>query len=892
MFLTSFPAPRRWCCLSLLSVALLAGCATPGPSAPSPGAGAAEGKSPSFPGVSTPRPEPGALRAFNDVVRGATQQAGFLPIWRRDDKVWLEIPASAVDQPFLLSANVSHSVGERGLYASQMGPAWLVTFRKVGSNQMQLIALNTSYQGGGEAMKATVSQGFSHSLLASATLASAPHAERNSLLIDAGFLLSDIPGFSTSLERAFRMSYGLDRGNSYFETTRATEDLSSLNVRLHFSTARLPASPGVAPPYTTPDPRSFFIGYVYSFTRLPERPMAPRKADPRLGHFYDVVNDLGSDLKPDPRMHFVNRWRLEKRDPDAALSEPRQPIVYWLDKNIPPQYRKSVEAGVLEWNKAFERIGFKNAIVVRQQPEDADWDNMDARHASIRWYVGADSGTALGPHHSDPRTGEIIDADIAMSDLFGRGTRRFVVENVGFAQRHGLPQEAASAWPRGNLASHAFCDHAFEASAEMSFMLDMLEARGDIAPDSPEAEEFVQAVIKDTIMHEVGHTLGLKHNFKASTVFTPAQLRDKDFTEKNGISGSVMDYNAFNLPAVGEKPAHMTSGTLGPYDYWAIEYAYKPIPAEKESAELARIAARSAEPMLAYADDGDAGGYGTEGIDPLVNRLDLGADPLGYWQKRFKLTRELWQRVQDRPPQPDDEVSRQRRVLISGFRQLSRSAELVGKYVGGLYAVRDLPGTTGRAAYTPVEPAKQRQALQFLANDVFNADSFRFRPQFLTSLSPDYTGWDRSGPVSIPAAVLQLQSAALDRLMSPGTASRLLDLPLYVSRAEQRDMITLHEVYRTLQRAVWSELQTGAEIDRLRRNLQREHLRRVQNLLTRGSAALPSDALSLVRLHATELQRDVRRAAGNRKLSVESRAHLQDSLSQLTQALGASMQRF
>ncbi len=896
-----YPNALRPTGLGMAAVLMLQACATtPAPdsskakptsvaaantvSVPAPVAAAAAAQ-PASAASSPARPDPSAPKPFDEVVKGATQQAGFVPIWRKDDKIWLEIPAERLDQPFLLSVNIADSVGERGLYASQMGSSWLASFRKIGTNQMQLIALNTSFVSGTPAMKDSVEQGFSHSLLGSAAIASAPHPQRKSVLIDAGFLLTDMPGYSTRIEQAFRMPYALDRGNSFFEKTRVSDDITTVNARVHFATARLSAPPLVPgpvplppPPSTTPDARSMFVGFVYSFTKLPEQPMAARKTDPRLGHFFNVVTDLGTDLKANPRAHYVKRWRLEKKDPTAELSEPKQPIVYWLDKNIPPLYRKSVEEGVLEWNKAFEKIGFKNALVVRQQPDNADWDNMDARHASIRWFVGADVGFAIGPSHSDPRTGEIIDADIGMSDVFGRGSRRFIVEDVGTAA--------------GRAHQHdAYCNYAQEAAAEMDFALDLLEARGDLAPDGPEAEAFVQSVIKDTIAHEVGHTLGLKHNFKGSTVVSRAKLQDKDFTEKNGISGSVMDYNAYNLAVRGEKQGSINNTALGPYDYWAIEYAYKQVAPADETTELARIAGRSTDPLLAYADDADAGGVGNDGIDPLVNRFDLGDDPLAYYAKRLQLSRELWQRVQERGQQPGDEATRQRRVLLSGFRQLGRATELVGKYVGGMYTVRDLPGTTRRAAYVPVEPAKQREALQFLATGVFNADSFRFKPEFIASLSPDYNEWDRGGPVNIPAAVLQLQTVAMDRLLSPGTASRLLDLPSYVNGAGKSNIISLPEVYSTLQGAVWSELKSGKEIDRLRRNLQREHLKRVQTLLTRGSPTLPPDALSLMRMNATELQVQLRRASGNGRLSVESRAHLQDSLSQITEALRASMTR-
>ena len=400
-------------------------------SAPAPGASAPAAASP-------PRPDPTAPKPFDEVIKGATEQAGYFGLWRKDEKLWLEIAPEQLDKPFLLSVNISHSVGERRLYGSTMGPSWLASFRKIGSNQIQLIALNTDYVANAAPMKAAIEQAFSHSLLASAAIASVPHPQRKSVLIDAGFLMGDLAGYSTQLERAYRLPYGLDRGNSFFEKTRVTEDLTTVNARLHFATARMPAPPLTpspvpmpSPPTTAPDPRSLFVGTVYSFTKLSEQAMAPRRTDPRLGHFFDVVNDLSNDLDANPRRHFITRWRLEKKEPAAAVSEPKRAIVYWLDKNIPQQYRKSVEAGILEWNKAFERIGFRNAVEARQQPDDADWETLDSRHASIRWFTGADVGFAVGPHHSDPRTGEIIDADIGMSDVFGRGSRRFIVEDAG-----------------------------------------------------------------------------------------------------------------------------------------------------------------------------------------------------------------------------------------------------------------------------------------------------------------------------------------------------------------------------------------------------------------------------------------------------------------------------
>ncbi len=885
---------------------LLAACATPGgPSAPG-AAGSRPAASPAAPAAAPTaaaaaaagaasaaaageRPDPGAPKPFEVVIKGAERSEGFIPVWRKDDKTWLELAPARLGKPMLLSLSIANAVGERGLYAGQMVGDQMVELRLVGRT-LQLRALNTAYRAHGDAaMARTVAQAFSDSLLASTPVLSAGHKDSQAVLVDAAFLVGDLPGVSTAVEAAFRLPYALDSRNSSIESTRGSARALAVNTQLHFATPRIPAPPATPlppsapkpnPPTTTPDPRSFFVGVAINLMALPEQPMAARTADPRIGHFSESFTELGNDLKPNPRVHQVRRWRLEKKDPAAALSEPVQPITYWLDRNIPPRYRASVTAGILEWNKAFERIGFKNAVVARQQPDDADFDTLDAEHTSIRWFTGADVGFARGPSVADPRSGEILDADITMSDIFGRGARRFISEDVGRASAGPLTGE------------QALCSYALEAAVERSFAADLLEARGDIDPDSPEAEAFVQAQIKDTIMHEVGHTLGLKHNFRSSTVITREQLRDKAFTDTHAITGSVMDYNAYNIPLQGEARANLNVTTLGPYDYWAIEYAYAQFDPKDEAAALAKIAARSSEPLLAFADDADAGGFGgATGLDPRDNRFDLGDDPLAWAQKRLALSRELWQRLQERGPRAGDDPLRLRRSLLAGFRQLGRAPEIAAKYVGGMYTERDLPGPEARPPYRPVEPARQRAALQFLTRQLFSVDSFQFQPEFLTRIGVDYGEWRRAEPVSVPDAVLALQKQALDRLLSAGTAQRLLELPYYLPAAQRKGAFSLAEVYASLQSAVWSELRSGGEIDPLRRQLQREHLRQLQTLLTRGAPGLPADALSLLRLQAGELQTALKQAAARGAHSVNTRAHLQDSLGALTEALRATMQR-
>src|SRR6185369_8874173 len=228
---------------------------------------------------------------------------------------------------------------------------------------------------------------------------------------------------------------------------------------------------GPSVPRSLPDPRSMFMTFAYSIAKLPDEPMKPRKADARVGYFTSAIMDFTDDLARTPRQRFANRWRLEKKDPAAALSEPVKPIVFWLDRTIPEKYRAPITAGVLEWNKAFERIGFKDAVRVEIQPEGADWDTLDFGRASIRWMTNSSpTFGAIGPSHVDPRTGEILDADIGVESLSSRALRTYRSQILAgsptsFDDGHN---HAAELGLRGSRAL-AFCDFADQAAEQLGY---------------------------------------------------------------------------------------------------------------------------------------------------------------------------------------------------------------------------------------------------------------------------------------------------------------------------------------------------------------------------------------------------------------------------------------
>jgi hypothetical protein len=399
--------------------------------------------------------------------------------------------------------------------------------------------------------------------------------------------------------------------------------------------------------------------------------------------------------------------------------------------------------------------------------------------------------------------------------------------------------------------------------------------------------------LQDLMMHEVGHTLGLRHNFRASTIYTAAQLADPDFVEKNGIAGSVMEYNARNIAAPGAKQGAFNMGTLGPYDYWAIEFGYKPLDPATEAAELSRIAARSNEPLLAYATDYD----NNEAIDPEANTSDLGQDTLTFAAQRLEFSRELWQRWQDRPLANDESYVAFRRNVSRGVTTQGQVSMMAAKYVGGVTVLRDRAGSP-RSPLTPIPAERQRADLKLVEKGLFSADSFKFKPQFMRRLVVDelerFNPYATSvGPTttdySLSAEVLGAQRLVLNRLMGDPVAVRILESELKLD--EPQKAFRLSELYDSLAAAIWSEAKAGRESPVLRRNLQREHLARLSNTLIKPNPATPADARALQRATARSLAADLRAAQAKPGLSKETRAHYAESLNTLEEALKAPMQR-
>ncbi len=894
----------------------------PGAAASSPGAIAGAPPAP---------PAPGQPPAFATVIKDAKKTDGLITVWQKEDKVWLELKPEDFNKPFFFSPKIAQGIGESFLYGGLMLGNWSGTarpkmfeFRRI-NNLVQMVAVNTEYvaRDAKSPEARAVAAGFAPSLMAATTVASANHPERKTVLVDAGaFFLNDLLGIGTNLQRSYRQNYSLEPRNTYFESVRNRDDQVIFNVKAHFATGSIavpmPGAPPGAPVPTTPtslpDARSMVIGLYYAIAQLPEKTMAPRLADARVGYFTTSVSDFGNDLARTPRQRFLNRWRLEKKDPTVAMSEPIKPVTYWLDRNIPLKYRASITKGILAWNSAFEKIGFKDAIVVKQQADDADFDTLDVGVASVRWMTNAQPQFgAIGPSQVDPRSGEILDADIGVESLSSRSVRTLRSQIL---DGRVSTQDLSNDWrglmqlpPEGGVSASdhklselmagrargEVCEHASFAAEQLNYAFDVLEARGEVDPDSPEAEQFVQDYLMDTTMHEVGHTLGLRHNFRSSRTYTDKQLSDPGFTAKNGLAGSVMEYAPINLPRPGETGGTRFQLTLGPYDHWAIEYGYKDYAPQFEKSELQKVAARSADPLLAYATDED----NALGYDPEALVFDLGDDPVAFAKKRLDITRDLITRQEKRALKPENDYAVLRRTVTYALRDAARAAGILARQIGGLRTLRDHPGS-GRDPLVPVAASVQRESLDLLMKNVLSADAINLSPALQRKLAPNYEErGEMTTSTDFPVEDLfsGLQRSLLGYLMSDGLSSRLMDNEGKIDRVvatankdSAGDALRVGELHNRLTTAVWSELGSKGDIPAIRRDLQREHVNRIAIVLLRPSLASRADIRSVTRQQAQQLLSRIR-SVSRVGLSTESQAHLSDSAETLQLALDAKMVR-
>lgn len=849
----------------------------------------------------------GGEKKFEEVVKDLDRIEGLFTFYHdpKTNQYYMEIRPEQLGTTYLCS--MMREAGD-GLYydSGSMGPSFPFELEKTGKT-IRMLHRNVYYRAdAGAPIETAVERGLTNSVFGSADLECAPKDDGGSFLIDPGkIFLKDHWAVGAELGER-KLDYSMDKDGSYFGTVKSFPMNSEIETVVHF-TSNKPRPTEMR----IPDSRSMIHHYRFSLVEIPESDYVPRFADDRVGHFTTQFQDFTNVEKDTPYTWYINRWNLKKQDPDAALSPPVQPIVYWIANTVPVQYRDAVREGAELWNKAFEKIGFDHAVVVKQMPDDADWDPADVRYNTIQWIVSPGGGYAVGPSNANPFTGEIYAADVRVSADFVRAFFNEYEQYIDPLTAYSDIVDGLNARPD---PAHS-CDYANGLATQAGFGADLLMADGLIDTDSPEYRKYVHDGIVDLIVHEVGHTLGFRHNFRGSTIHDLHQVHDTDLTAREGVSGSVMDYNPVNIAPKGEPQGSFWCNSLGAYDYWAVEYAYTETDAatpEEERDTLDAIASKSVNPLFTYGTDEDAFGFGAQGIDPVANMWDMGPDPVAFYNQRLDMADRIIDGLESRFAKDGMEYTKMRDAFGRAMRQYFYAAATVSKEIGGIYHDRDHVQEGGSLPFTPVPAATQRAALDFLSRRIFSDEELRVTPDLANKLAPrrldDFDESSFYAPrVDYPLhdLVLRAQQVVLNRLYHPITLNRLLDMPLHV--AAGTDVLTMGEMFRTLRKSIWSEVEAGTNVSSTRRNLQRAHLDELIGLAVRpesapvfsprsgdepsGKIAPPEDARSFARADLVSIRKSIKTALAGTGLNSATRAHLDESAARIDAALDAGLDR-
>ena len=868
------------------------------------------------------------FKPFDQVVKNTSPVKGLFALYQNKEtgKIYLEIKPEQLNKNYLSTMTMESGIGERGIYSGMPLQDFLFYFRRV-NNNIHFVVRNVNFRvSSGSPQARSLDRSFSDSVLYSIPIKSI-HPKRKSILIDLeDLLLKDLPGLSTALSSQLGVSYQLDEKKSHFGDAKGFPLNMEIESVYGFSAS---GSKNVTPNLLTlPDSRALTLRIRYSFSQLPTvSKYRPRLADERIGYFITAYQDFSIDRK-EPFVRYINRWHLEKQNPNAALSPPKQPIVFWIENAVPLEYRDAIKEGVLMWNKAFEKAGFKNAIQVRQMPNDAKWDPADVRYNTIRWINTVDGFFALGPSRVNPLTGQILDADILVDAGFvrslkqdyrllvqqnkaqptsllsqlmnqrslcgsGIGMQAIAEESGVGAQREPPLQEDLLSLSK--LATQYDLCYGMEAASQFEIGSLALSLHNPMV-NRDQLKQYIHQYLRLIIAHEVGHTLGLRHNFRGSTLLKPEELNDTNMTRNQGLTTSVMDYIPPNLAPQGVEQGDYFPASIGSYDEWAVQYGYTPTQATHPLAEkrfLEQIARLSVKPELAYATDEDR-----FDLDPHVNAWDNSSDVLRYSQWQLDNARAMWERLNKRYPAKGESYSQLSELFDKIFSRYLRHIYYTTKYVGGQSFYRDhADQSSGRFPFVPVPVEKQRQALATLHQYVFAADAFNFPPELLNKLAPSrWMHWgDRAmmGRLDYPIhdSIYALQSLVLKELLSGDRLDRLRDMELK-SKSEQA--LTLPELFTTLQSSIWTEVvepdKKATNISSLRRALQRQHLKIMSDMVLR-SVDVPEDARTLAWYNLRRLQGKLNKALSrSERLDDYTKAHLEETSDRISKILDAQIQ--
>jgi hypothetical protein len=841
-----------------------------------------------LPGGAAPGVTP--AQAYSTFVRGADVEPGVLDLIRKDDELFFDLKPENFGKPYVILPSIASGVGGDA-FAGRVYDPLIVIFKQVGRRVLWITPNSRYVADKGTAAAESLAISVADSVIQSTPIV-AEDAEKTHVVVNPAIFLSDFEGIGADLGRSVappslpgllvlsvRPSFSVDATKSYYLSTKTFPQNDEIAVNLTFN-----GPPNALP--TVPDGRGIPIVVHYSIVAPPahDPTYVPRYADDRVGYFITERKHFGTDLSSMPVERFIDRWNL-----DAG------PIVFTLTDEIPVEYRATVKRAILAWNVAFAKIGYPHAIEVHDPPSDPHFDPDDARYNSVRWLTSDSGGgiIAISPHVSDPDTGQIIRSTIVIDGEAIRTVRRGFVDVVQPLQRER--HDAFATAPESDVPAED-CDFAAGESSQAALGMSMLQANPHAS--AADREAYAQAFLFSVVIHETGHTLGLRHNFRGSTAYTWAQIHDEAFVRAHGLTASVMDYTPVNLAPPGTPQTDYFPTRVGIYDEWAVRYGYEKLPAgtsSGEAPELRRIASESTQPGLAYDTDEDASN--PLGADPDVQAFDLSSDPLAYAAAQLQIDDALARTLTH--PYPGDTRSFQdlRQTLVTLLNADLSAERLATRYIGGIATSRAHRGQAGAPMpFAPVPRDEQRRAFALVDRYVLSARALQFPPELLNAVPAARFGDPFSGGVHrtdfpIREVAAEVQDRAIAAMFNPTVIDRIADESL---RAKPGATMNLADLFGWTNAALFDDL-GQPRIAPLHRDVQRRFLDLELEIAllpssTMDQLALPRDLQSIARF---ELRRLRARLDGAERAATdtETRAHLEDLQSRLDAALQAIVGR-